>query len=80
MPVFSGFLFLQEYNILKTIKQGYPLLGLPVVVVILIVISAGTYIFFRIIRVSSSCCNSLNLDANDLVEVDNIVIVVDSST
>ncbi len=46
MPVFIGFLFLQEYDILKTIKQGYPLLGLPVVVVILIVISAGTYIFF----------------------------------
>lgn len=74
------FLFLQEYDILKTIKQGYPLLGLPVVVVILIVISAGTYIFFCIIRVNSSRCNSLNLVANDLVEVDNIVIVVDSST
>lgn len=79
MPVFIGFLFLQEYDILKTIKQGYPLLGLPVVVVILIVISAGTYIFC-IIRVNSSRCNSLNLVANDLVEVDNIVIVVDGST
>lgn len=78
MPVFIGFLFLQEYDILKTINQGYPLLGLPVVVVILIVISAGTYIFC-IIMVNSSRCNSLNLVANDLVEVDNIVIVADSS-